>query len=486
MYKIFYKHVNETTEHLLYDPNDASRQILSGKLSLGAGKSGELEIEIPATNPEIENIVIPTDEFIVYRDTEVLFIGRPISHAHDFNNTSKITCEGILSYLCDQVLVPFMNWQSAGTIANILNSIIGNAGTFVDYYKRFRLGIVDAHFDGRAVIERTDEAEDALTMINEKIVKNYGGYLRARRVGQTNYLDYIYDYGTDATQDITIGINVLDVARNIEYSDIITQVLSANKVGDSYTFESYYSDRVDLLGKFNAWLDPTGLTHEQREAAAQLILDANDSEIESVEVKAIDLHNVDSSIQPFSIGDFVKCYIDDSGNFESFMVSQIDYDLLNPANDVVQLGVERKRSSIDELNAGYNFITMQNEINALKAAAQERVQDLLVPYTASGSSYTDSSHDWSKYKTFQLVMRIRSTATSTTWYFQTQNVAKGLLDGSFGGTSQAGRYNFNYYGSATSKFAGNMIIDFANQSISGGASGVAGWQNPDFALIGIY
>jgi len=31
-----------------------------------------------------------------------------------------------------------------------------------------------------------------------------------------------------------------------------------------------------------------------------------------------------------------------------------------------------------------------------------------------------------------------------------------------------------------------MIIDFANQSVQLTSSGVTGWENPSFALIGIY
>jgi len=490
MYSIYFKHKGQTAENLLYSPSVVGTELVSAKLSRGMGRAGELEVTIPPTHIEKDNIQFLSDEFIVKRDDEVLFVGRPITQSVDFNGNAKITCEGILAYLCDSPIRPYQFTASQYSVTNFIDLILAYHQNIVEQktgnaHKTFTRGIVSPSLASLIVkVEKTDEAISSYDMLTNQMIKEFGGYLRVREANGVRYLDYLDSYGTTASQTIETAVNILDVAKNVEYSEVVTCAMTSQKLGDFITDIREFSSNVDQLGVVAKYFNYDDIQGDARQFLAQYV-DFNKFPIERVEVKAVDLHLADSSITAFNLGDNVE--VTAFGITQTMEISELENDLLNPTNDVISLGKEG--IVITGNDERYSFISLQNEINALKAQGgtpEEHGRDLLMPYTASGNTYNDTAHDWTKYSQFELVMRFRSSATSSNWYFQNHTISREMLDGTFGGTSQNGRWNFNYYGSTTSKLAGNAIFNFANQSVQLTASGVTGWENPDFALVGIY
>lgn len=169
----------------------------------------------------------------IYRDGTEIWEGRVLSEDRDFQNLRDIYCEGELSYLND-VCLPQRKFESTSqqpiTGRQFLEYVINYYNTKVDVSKRFTVGYVTAHgADGGTLDSRITNFENCLAAVN-KLVEDYGGHLRIRKVNGVRTLDWIADYENTSTQVIKFGSNLLDFTCNWDMSDLCTVLLPTGEV----------------------------------------------------------------------------------------------------------------------------------------------------------------------------------------------------------------------------------------------------------------
>lgn len=356
MYKITYHHKGETKEYDLYVPGKENLCLTSASLPLEEGKAGELTLGIPDDNTAKAGIVCLTDEIIVYRDSEELFRGRCVTEQSDFNLTGTLTVEGILTYFYDTYFPPF-NFQ--GPPKDLLKKVIDNHNSFVDKEKQFQIGTVTVE-DANNYIARSSESYNrTIDILNDKFIgDSLGGYFRARVSDGVRYLDYLKTYGTSAEQTVELGKNILDLAIEVEYGDLITAILplgekssqtddDGNQTSTYVTVESVNSGDIyirdqELIKKYGficecvEWQDVTEPANLKTKALAYLA--QKSLAIKTLTIRAVDLYLAGEPEKPFELGDLVKVKSTPHGVDQYVELSAIKLDLLNPANDTLTFG----------------------------------------------------------------------------------------------------------------------------------------------------
>lgn len=506
MYSITYRHKGETIDRPIYMPSTLAESgdysVISASLTIGCGKAGELVFEIPSTHPEKDNIIYMSDEIFVRRDENILFIGRAVSKEFGVNGVAKITCEGILTYLLDSYANANRLSYWGANVSDFLHTLLlyhfsmiqDNTSQSVGGEKYFESGIVSTSLNQSLTkfdMEETDKVISTLDYFTENIINEQGGYLRVRVENGHRYVDYIDSYGAEASQSVEINQNVLDFAYDVEYGQVANRVCLAQKLGDQWTIHRVDADNIDgqqIIAEWLEWADKDGNLPVNWYTDAKNYVNTRKYPIKSIKVNAIDLHLADETIQAFKLGDVVNVNLGEYGA-EDMTLTSITYDLLNPSNDKIELGIEGVTMTSGQTDVLYNFIALNNRVNKLEASEQptpvQTGEELIMSYqssTSSAKTFTDSSFDWTKFREFRVIFRFMS---GSNYYFQTQTISKGMIDGTYGATSQGGNYNFNCY-MANSNVTANIVFDFANRKITHRYNALVGFTNPYFAVIGIY
>ena len=219
MYIIKAKNGDEiVTLHYINSSELALTQVLEQELNT----SGTLSFQIADTHMHKDKLVELTTEIYVYDNEEEIFCGRIIHIQQTIYNTKSITCEGELAYLIDSQLRPY---EYSGSIVGLLEKYLNEHNAMVEDRKKFYLGNVTVTDNNNYIVRSNENYVKTLTEIQDKLVKNLGGYLRIRKVDGKRYLDYLKDYGGENEQPIRFGENLLDITKYIDPTTIITMLI---------------------------------------------------------------------------------------------------------------------------------------------------------------------------------------------------------------------------------------------------------------------
>ena len=334
---------------LVYDSRLEDYSLLGLKVTTGLNKGGTAEIVMPPHHPAYNIFSSYKTVVTVYRDGLLLFRGRALYPADDFFNRRTITCEGERCFLRDGVLRAPYVYQDGP--AAIFMDIIALYNAQVDAFKRFKVGTVtvtDPNNYIRLENETTEQIADAI----DKLVERCGGYI----VFTTNdagerVINWYETLGYRSSQVIEFGENLMDFARISDNPDLATVIVpygaKDETTGYRLTIESV-NDGMDFIQDFDAvalrgtivkpvyWDDITQATNLL--AKAQQYLASSKMMITSLELTAVDLSDIDKSIDTFQVGDTIQVRSIPHGVDDTFLLTERTYDLLNPANSKVVLG----------------------------------------------------------------------------------------------------------------------------------------------------
>lgn len=375
MYKVTFAHKEDLSkEYPLYIPGDPEHCLTAGKCTLEEGKTGELELSVPYNNPERNNIVCLTDDIILYRSGKSgtykeIFRGRVITQQQDFYLTGRLNIEGDMAYLYDTLYPPF---SFKGAPKDLLNQVINNHNNFVPDYKKFTLGEVTVK-DNNNYIERSNTSyERTLDMLNSRFIDDaIGGFFRTRYENKKRYLDYLSEYTNRATQTIEFGANILDLAIEVEYGDLITAVLPLGKMPERQSSgenepEQTDADRInvtsvngndiyvrdnDLVKRYGfiaeqvTWDDvdqPANLLNK-----AKAYLRDHGVLVQKFTIKVIDLaHVYPDKYEHFNIGDRVPLASMSHGVNQIVELIKMNLNLLAPEQDSFEFNDQRTRNEM--------------------------------------------------------------------------------------------------------------------------------------------
>lgn len=355
MYRIY------ADDDVIYDSTIDDQRIEKGELTLELGKSGSFSMSIYSDHPAYDTIVKMKTIIKITRDGRIIFRGRVLNDSTDYWGLRTLTCEGELSFLQDTIMRPY---TFKGTPEELFNKIINNHNEQADDAKKFNVGRITVK-DSNDYISRKNTAYDSsLANIKSRLLEDAtGGYLIIDHNDgkDTPTINYLSQYDGKATQTVEFGKNLKDFVKSSKGDDLATAVIplgakieekdaDGNATTDSEkrtTIESvndgkdyiYDSNAASIYGmiyktaEFNDVHDPSILLKR-----GQSYLSASVNLAISIELKAIDLHLLDRSIEAFNTGDYIRV-ISEPHNFDATMLcTKQTIDLLKPDGDTLTLG----------------------------------------------------------------------------------------------------------------------------------------------------
>ena len=381
--KVLFDSLSEDVQHI----------VLSPKLTLDINKAGSLSMVLPPGNALHGQLKKMKSVLTVEQDGTPLFRGRVTETETDTYNQQNIYCEGDKAFLKDSVFSP---GALSGKVHDFFRLLVSNHNEQVDAEKRFTVGIIDAV---GADVELNPESRqetrvywNTLDMMEDSLLNVYGGYLRTRTVGGVHYLDWVAQYGEENSQPIEFTVNLLDLTAKADAGDVFTVLipLGASEIGEDGEYTepvsiasingglNYIQDdaAVALYGriwKTHTWSyidDPAQLMERGREYLKTGIA------LETLTLKAIDMHFVDGKVQPIRIGDRVRIRSNPHGLDKVYTCTLIEIDLVNPENTMYTFG-ERPRTLTD------NVVKAEEEVDGLTGgrgggrSVKEEVSDII-------------------------------------------------------------------------------------------------------------
>lgn len=337
---------------------DDEHIVLNPKLTLDANTEGELSFTLPPGNAfhgklqKIKSIVT------VEQDGLEIFRGRVMDESKDFYNQQSIYVEGDKAFLADSLFPPY---EYSGSVQGFLQKVLTSHNGQVEAGKRFTIGEITAVSANETMEIEDTSYKDCYATIEDKLLKVFGGYFRTRKVGSTVYLDWLKEYGTNA-QVIEFSVNLLDLKEKTDAGDVFTCLipLGANVetedggTGEPLTIESVNSGKnyiqddeaVALYGKI--WRTQTW---NYINKPAELLKKARyymktGAVLETLTIKAIDMHFLDKNVDSIRIGDNVRILSNPHGIDKTTICSKMVIDLLNPEKTSYTFG-EKPRTLTD-------------------------------------------------------------------------------------------------------------------------------------------
>ena len=349
----------------IYDPSNPSYVISDPKLTVEFGKAGSFEFSIPKSNIYYDSIHQMRTVISVTIDGEEIFRGRVLNYSSDFNNIRHVYCEGDLAYLVDSVQ---KGEKYSGTAHALFRKIIAAHNARVEAYKRFTVGNITIEdrsvvLTGRdenpdegmidykqiALNSITDEWNNSFDFIQTCLIDYCGGYLKTRRVGNVTYIDLLGSYTDTAVQEVTFGVNLLDLTQELSEEDLFTvliplgdnnlTVASVNGGSDELVDSAAVAEygRIIRTHVFSNVTSASTLLENGRRYLAE-----HSNVPVSITVKAVDLHFLDPSVTAIKVGQRVHVNSSPHKLVEYLTCTKIEYDLANPENTSYTFGNPRQ------------------------------------------------------------------------------------------------------------------------------------------------
>ena len=335
---------------LVYDSSLDDYRLLGLTVDVGVNIGGTASITLPPDHPAYDAFTHYKTVVTVERDGVLLFRGRSLYPQDDFYRRRTITCEGERCFLRDGIMRPYLYQDGP---AAIFADVIGLYNAQVGPFKQFVVGTVTVTDPNNYVRLESTEAEQIADTI-DKLVERCGGYIvfTTNTEGQ-RVINWYAELNYASGQVIEFGSNLLDFARSGSNTDLATVIVpygaKDETTGERVTIASVTEGGVDFIQDYDAvglrdviarpvyWddvTDPTNLL-----AKAQQYLATSKLMVMSLELTAVDLSDMDKSIDTFRVGDHVTVRSKPHGIVdERFQLTERRYDLLTPANDRIVLG----------------------------------------------------------------------------------------------------------------------------------------------------
>lgn len=368
--------ITDNKEYVLHDIH-SNEQIYNDEWVETAGKSSSFQFSISPDHLYYDKIRPLASEIRIYQDGKSVFTGRPVTPQKDMYNTYTVECVGLLSYLADSMQRPFTH---TGSVEGFVEYVLSVHNGMVEKKKQFKFGIVNVV---AAECTRTlEEHTDTLTVLNEYLVADCGGYLRIREENGERYLDYLIDYGGYNAQKIRFGENLLDLTSQVDAADVITCLIPkgdtvevTNEDGTisnvTVNIESVNGGKdyivnqeaVDKWGTIWGSAEFKGVTDpEELLTLAEKYLSEKAMLPERVELTAIDLSMLDVSVESLKVGLWTKLISKPHGISATYMLQSISRHLTAPQNDSVSLGGECETISGTSAGMGHSVIVQINKV----------------------------------------------------------------------------------------------------------------------------
>ena len=358
---------------LLYSNTIESLKVTVPKLTQEVNKTGSFTFTIYPDHPYYSRIEEFAGIVTIYDDDILLFRGRIIKIEQGFRNERKITCEGELGFLLDSIQRPY---EFTGTPEELFRLYITEHNSQVDAARRFVVGNVTVTDANDYIVRANSDYTKTWDELNDKLVKNLGGYLWVRHENGINYIDYLKDFTILSNQQITFGKNLIDLIQKISADSFATAVIplgTKDEVsGIRLTIKAVNNDvdyvyNADAVAKYglilttNVWDDVTDASNLKRKG--QEYIDNLAQFTKSIDVTAADLKGTGVNVNSFRIGRYVKAISLPHNLANNFLITKITRELDKPQNTKLTLGTSYKTMTDLQASSQYKENQLVNRVD---------------------------------------------------------------------------------------------------------------------------
>lgn len=367
--------------YTLHDPESDDLRIYNDTVDTEDNSPGSFEFTMSYDHPYLDKVVGLSSDIRVYDGEEEIFRGRPIDDGEDLYRSRTFKCEGELAFLYDSIqprreLHNVSVLQFFTLLIEEHNNQVSNKGP-ID--KTFQVGNVTV-IDNNNSIYRYTNRETTFDDIGEKLINRLGGHLKIRIENGKRYIDYIGEIETVSDQPIQLGENLLDYAKDTDYTQIATACIplgasqeeteipaldayltisSVNNNSDTIQIDSAVQ-RYGFICKilnFDEITQPANL-----KSAGQKWLQDGQYEQMTLTLTAVDLHSLGYEIQPIRINSQTRVISEPHGMDRYFEVSKRTYHITHPESDTVTFGKsETKKSYTSSSNSKVSAVKNHSE-----------------------------------------------------------------------------------------------------------------------------
>lgn len=209
--------------------NDLDSSVISPTLEIELNSAGSLNFTLPPEHKDWEKPNVFVDEVDVYEDDEIIWFGRPLQVTRDWNNQKKVICEGALAYFNDSVQRPKEYKLKNTTLRQFFEDIIDTHNRQVGSNRKIFPG--DFTVDDVPVYRKVDY-ETTAECLQRYCLDTDGGYFILRKVRNPEdpsewlrYIDWVSDLSGRSDQPVQFGLNMLDIAQDLNGADICTVLI---------------------------------------------------------------------------------------------------------------------------------------------------------------------------------------------------------------------------------------------------------------------
>lgn len=390
---------------IIYDPRLDDRIIRGPAVHLAAGEPGSLDFTIDSDHPAVSQLTKMIGTLELLQDGDTIYRGRIIRDKKDFYNSRRVETEGLLASLNDSIIPPFSfpgdflndaDYQAAAESGNVVAFFLGwlidqhNAQVAVD--RKITLGAVTVADSNNYISRSASDYATTWETIKSKLIEgSLGGYLMPRYEPDGTYLDYVADFTLTNTQPVEFGWNLLDLATNVDATQVYTAILPLGK--DGLTIEDRPNDEI-APGVFKSgkiiysaagrakygnitrvvtWDDVT-VSHILEGKALDELTGSGVLMENSITVKACDLHCDDDTVASFRVGRKVILTSAPHDIGQSFALVELEPDILDPGNTVITIG-SAVLSQTDRNQA--DKISTAEEIDKKYTETDQKISDVV-------------------------------------------------------------------------------------------------------------
>lgn len=399
MYKI------KCDEYPLLDVRDERLILVNPKAKLETNTVGEGSFTIYKNHPYYGELKTKKSIFEISDDIGVLFRGRMTEQTRDFYNGKAVDLEGAMAFFNDSIVPPYnfpddflgnddyiAESESGNVVKFFLKWLVDNHNGQVEDFQKLKLGDVTVSDPNNYITRSDTNISKTWDVLKSKLFESaLGGHLCIRYEDDGNYIDYLSEFTLTNTQEINFGKNLLDL-KQIEdasqtYSAIVpfgaeidVETDESDDYGNPITYKKkltlesiedgavtddifkitmenglhalYSKEAVEKYGWICApvsestWSDVT----EERNLLSkgtEWLRTQGVMSSDTVEITAADLNFTDEEIQSFRIYRNVIVKSEPHGLVDSYQLTRLDLDLLNPQNTKITVG-ETKLTLTDQ------------------------------------------------------------------------------------------------------------------------------------------
>lgn len=364
--------------------------VLSPQLTLDVENAGSLSFTIPPGNSLHGKIKKMKTIITVEQDGAEIFRGRATETETDYYNQQNVYCEGERSFLLDSVHEPY---EYSGSVQGLFSKLIANHNTLVETERQFTVGTITAVSSGETLESGSDSYVNTFDEIESKLLEAYGGYLKTRTVGNVHYIDWLKKYGSTSGQTITFSVNLLDLKDKVETGDVFTVLIPQgySEIDDDGEYtdpvnissvnsgKKYIQDDtgVALYGKIwrvKSW--PNEESPQKLLEKAKKYLETG-AALQTLTLKAVDMHILDGDVQKLQIGDDVRILSDPHGVDQTILCAKMEIDLLNPENTSYTFGEAPKALTDNTKRVEKDVDTLTGRGGGGGKSAKEEASDII-------------------------------------------------------------------------------------------------------------